>query len=1211
MSQPVTSSSAGSTTTSSGTSIPADPSTSANPKLSRTQRKNRNRRAVVKDAKKPVETAAEEAKKKALSSVTGTASTAPPTASTVATPRPGGVGLALTQSTSQPASETTTGLGTLSRKDDEHLYPYDEAILEWNPTNDKGEKILKRAIRYAVSLNIPLRKKEREYIKEDLENYAKEFAKVWVADAEAYLNAPGCPLTPGQVLTAMFEGDKGYLLFHPKVGLDPKALSREDIIDKYTTVKAEGPSSKALSTFLSEGKPEKFREELAKPVYETLRRDATTKTDKAGDNYPPSNLVNTGSRCFVNSPFLNLVRHPGIRKELRDPKNFVDGAKNPLFIKLNGYLDHQASGNTKPYDLGDLAAQLEIDETRQDDVDYVWRKFGEQIHPDIAKTSPLHSLFAQELMIAPDGASSAEALIQKAADTDWKGPKLPDTFSVAVSGRVGFKTKALSELTADQKAAIVRDITAHRAADVVATLKDELKATFEDNVKGLCDRLTEDDNYDTLYQLVDTNKNPDQRVLLDRLYGLQLLASVSDAELVTDAHWDTLCKVLTVEQRARVGAERREASPKIDTAIAKPHAVTIESGGKSADYELISFSLHIGDSADGGHYVTYEKRGDKYWCIDDQLDASTSIDEKTFREMAQTAALCVYGTKEMTAASTGGASTPKPPGNREVEDQRIKVGYADSIVEVGKLINAGEGVVLVNPTDSALDRVDSQLDADPLTMRTDLAAQRQKIFDERGSFITVKKWRTKKIDLEAGKTSVGQLTLSGGKSAEVLHASLGDWSTFDTSSPEGLTKVDEAVAKTVKGALEKAAEGNHGKVAFPLIVIPGYPVERSYAEMRKAINAFLTEKIGEVHPIREVKIVITEEQKKQIGELNPQKKVAKAAAATKTAPPEYQVGTHTTLVVDSTGPMPTSFANGSTGRRTLAQDLADRFAALLADNSELTVDLTCGDATGPTQTDPNVMRVDIGYYGYRETGVSEQERIANAIATFHTALETFANANHTRKIKIKLKVPNGSTVKPYPLVGSSPTPAGPTSTTASPPPPATTANDIIRAAQTQFMASFTPPAAASIISIGHSGSKGVYNCQVSPYTTRTKPPSPLAPFKKGDEGKLYTDLSRAAIKDNLDEIVIDCRPDCASQQGVFALDLRHFDDADTNIQMQRLRNFIGLLVSQYRIIKPIKLILPEGMPALPKHSIQLYSRSERWNPIASVRQSSHGAAPTA
>lgn len=1169
----------------------------------------------------------QKAKKAADNALAGVTHTAPATstlpAPIVAPSGPGGLGIALTQSTQGSASDTASALGGLTRKDSEYVFHYDDAFLEWTP---KGAK---RAVRYAVALDIPLKKPRSQYTPNELALAAKEFADIWIADVTARLHADGCPLTPGQEIKALFEGKEGYLLFHPKDGLDPRALTTKEITERTATIKADSAEAKALSTLVDTCKPETFREQLTQPVYDTLRRDATTKTDKAGDAHPPSNLVNTGASCFVNSPFLNLVRNRGITQELRNPKNFVNGAQNPLYKAIKGYLDHQASGSKEKYSLGELAAELGIDDTRQDDVDNVWHMFSAQLnYSSMTPDSPLRSLFVDKLTIAPKAGISAQTLMQKAIgapsglhiDSVWKNGTHPKTFTVYVGGRSDITVKPLSELTDPEKTQIVDDLIAHK--DAKAEEIDTLKAAFEEaDDKDLCDDLLA--NADDLAVKVAALKDPVIKQLFNKLVQLAQLENTTGLNAITSrssaaeklalatalladgtVFWnDSITKILTPAQRSRIGNARCPAATKVTTAVEKPLSVKISTGGKTTTYELMSFSSHRGSTGASGHYTTFERRGDQYWEIDDLRETSTQIDAAAFLDKAKTAAFCVYGTVGM---SGGPEAASKPAGNEEIEHAgKADVGAARVIVEAGSLRHAGEDFVLVNPTDSALTRVDSQFGDACETMRTDLIAQQRKIVNERAAFWKIKtRWR-ETIDQSVGTTE--ELTHSGkdGKSLRVLHTAAGDWSKFGTTTEEDQKKIDEAVASTVKGALEKAESAGITKIAFPLIAVTGYSPERSYQAMRKAIDDYISSKKGKAQVIREVKIVVNEDQKSKIPALNTPVEKAEAAAVADMEVPLYQVGSHTTLEVDSNSPMPTSFANGSTGRSTLAQDLATRFGALV-DKGELTVDLTCGDAAGPTTSDPKVMRVDIGHYGYCQTGVSLNDRFLNAIADFRSALEQFASTNSNKNIKITLKIPRGLNlaIRRYPVVGSNPTPVVPTSTTLASSPPQPVPIDSRKAVRKEAQENFMAP-----LNVVPQPDITVNQIVIHPVTT-TSTTHNDTPLTRVSEADLMRSLATAYTDGNIDELVIDCRPGCKDQVGISALDMRHFDDATTGERMQRLRNFIGQFALQFGNRKSIKLILPHGM-TLPERTKQLpnsWGEAMHWS---TTRQSNHGAAPTA
>jgi hypothetical protein len=1121
----------------------------------------------------------------------------PPTA-----PIPQGGGktaMELTRSTTKSAADETSALAALSQKDDEYVYSYKGEFIEWKP------KDAKKSVRYAVELEIPLKKKRTEYTQNELALQAKEFAKVWLADVVKRLHAGDCPLSAGHPLHAIFNPDQGYLLFQEKEGVDPTSDSYEDITKKTATIKADSKEAKALSKLIDTCEPETFKEKLAGEEFEALKQDANTKTDQAGDAYPPSNLENKGSSCFINAPFLTLVRNPAITKELRNPKNFVNGAKNPLYIAVTGYLDHQASGNKEKYSLGTLAADLGIDDTQPDDVDSVWHIFGAQLDSSkMAPDSPLRSLFVDKLTISPEAGKSAQTLMQKAlgaqsrlnSDSAWKRGSSPKTFSLHVGGRAEYEAKPLSQLTDAQKIQIVNDLIAHN--DSKNTELEKLKEAFkEEDDQALFDNPLE--NAEELAAKVEALKQPELNQLLGKILGLAQLANTTNLADITSAssdddklelanellgdgtiYWnENITKILSQDQRSRIGTERSTTTTKVTTPIEKPLSVKLKSGGKTTQYELMTFSLHEGQPGSGGHYVTFQKRGNEYWRIDDQEPTSTSIDAATFLEKAKTASFCVYGTKEITEGSGAAAKTA---GNDEIEGTGKEFGNAKLIVEEGSLRKAGDDYVLVNPTDSTLTRINSQFgeDADP-TIKTDLIAQKSKIVKERAAIYKIKtRWRNV-IDRDVGQSEEMTHTV-GGKAMRVLHVSAGDW-TAATTEEERL-KTDKAVAKTVEGALKKAIEADIAKVAFPLIVIDGYSPERSYGVMRKAIDEFLASKTTHVHSIREVKIIVTEEQRKTIPALTPVEEIAEPDLP----PPEYQLGPNTTLVVDDTASKPARLGVTPAPSLNLAETIRGDLAKL-KDGETATFDLTLGDGS-PMGENRRPFTFNIAHFGL---GNYQQ-----AAAIFEKELQAFATENTgdgAKKVKITLKIPTGTTVNisRSPKVGD--VPDASTETPDAPPPA-----NITKQAQKQFLHALKGKS-ASPIQVPLSG----YTVTVTPIMTSKKLRLTDHPFvQTSNESDLITPLRTANEDRDLSEIIIDCRPGCRAGTGIVPLDMRHFA-SDPEEQAQRITNFLNGAIQTANIRKPIKVILPQGTP-LPETTKALYSMMEAWTPtfLSSPRISS-------
>lgn len=267
--------------------------------------------------------------------------------------------------------------------------------------------------------------------------------------------------------------------------------------------------------------------------------------------------------------------------------------------------------------------------------------------------------------------------------------------------------------------------------------------------------------------------------------------------------------------------------------------------GTTKAYELTSFMLHIGDDINQGHYVTYLRKGDQCWKLDD-LSKVQSIDLKTFLSKAADGSyfrFCEEKTTNTMAASTTPAKEPNKV--LEVIGNIPTNGFTIS-VEKGSMANA-EGYLLVHPSTTDINRLHPQF--------TEICPNLAQEIKTENSWNNV--WGLRKISYESAHEGLfGQRVAADivqGTTSSTIHVPLNN-DIF--AAPH-----DDAEQKLISGWIEDtlnyAQEHGHTKLALPIPYGSGPDVKAVYQEsaMTNAIQIYLRHQSNKFRGGLDVKII--------------------------------------------------------------------------------------------------------------------------------------------------------------------------------------------------------------------------------------------------------------------------------------------------------------------------------------------------------------------
>lgn len=755
-----------------------------------------------------------------------------------------------------------SGIGSMQQRDNPRVYTFTKEVTF------QGKK-------YKLTLEMPTEKDRNEMDVNELETAAGEFADVFLADLKSQVKGPSSQIKPGDSFHVLFH-DEGWIAFKDKSEdggeFDPYCDNVDTITQRYPHVNGNTEASKQLTATIKAGTPEKISNHLKDSKLNSLRETLTT--EKAV-SFLPVNLVNQGVRCFINSAFQQLVTNKAIHKDIK-PEYFLDGEKNGLYKALKGYLKHQESGETKPYDLGKLIEALELNEAEQNDVGVAWNAFANELNLEkIPQESLLRSLLTSIVTILPDESMDPGALIQGAIqheeaveDSEWSKNSSPSTFSVYVNR--GLSTAIpLTQLPDTRKAQFIQFLQAHdtnHAADL---------QKFNQFLKSISYPLINDPIVDSeiekACQAIQThlkNSSTDQTKQIQihadigkRLRHLAALKTklhiqdfnTADATKLADDVFnagDQWSSILTNTEKADIQKDRTQIATKTETSLNIDQSLAIklpQQDGTERVCDVTSFSLHTGEGTQKGHYVTYVRDGKDFWKLDDlsQVPREKSSYAEFYKHV-NSASLLVLNKKGE------GAAAVEPGSNIEERSAQIEGTLTTLSEESGKLSLAGADFALVNPTDALVDMIHSDIDTPAL--REQITAERTRLGAE--------KWISKnKHTLSTGR----RFALNSNPDVmRTKGANDGDPTVFHVAvrTQEKISDPKALITDAVTATLTQAQKEGCIKVAFPIIELPDVPKEEAMKTMKEAITAYAQKhKADTNHPIRHVKIVTPPAQK--------------------------------------------------------------------------------------------------------------------------------------------------------------------------------------------------------------------------------------------------------------------------------------------------------------------------------------------------------------
>lgn len=254
--------------------------------------------------------------------------------------------------------------------------------------------------------------------------------------------------------------------------------------------------------------------------------------------------------------------------------------------------------------------------------------------------------------------------------------------------------------------------------------------------------------------------------------------------------------------------------------------------GESSSYELMSFSLHKGDSTQSGHYVTYVKDGERFWQLDDAQVESISSNE--FYTQAKLGYVWIYN-KESTKVAKPEDSLKDP----WILSNSTEHGQTTILAGVGDLTQRADAVI-VNYTNETLDK------STPIST----AAQ---IEDEIGKKREAKKGYFGVINKQGLFSPASAVSTTAGALKEVegiIHVVLPD------------LEDQKTVKKGVEAALTEAQRRKQSYVAFGLLDAQANETNKAFYDLITAeISTYVQKHHRDIHALKKVEIVLSEEQR--------------------------------------------------------------------------------------------------------------------------------------------------------------------------------------------------------------------------------------------------------------------------------------------------------------------------------------------------------------
>ncbi|PIS02493.1 MAG: hypothetical protein COT85_05730 [Chlamydiae bacterium CG10_big_fil_rev_8_21_14_0_10_42_34] len=255
---------------------------------------------------------------------------------------------------------------------------------------------------------------------------------------------------------------------------------------------------------------------------------------------------------------------------------------------------------------------------------------------------------------------------------------------------------------------------------------------------------------------------------------------------------------------------------------------------ETTEYDLMSFSAHLGNGTGNGHYVTYLRNGDQFWQVNDAK--STPVTKEDFLAAAKTGYFYTYNKKGIT------------PAQKTIDSQSTNLENEESSQHKNTTVSMGTGDIttrpgaIVNFTNDTLDKETSifknaQLHDEITRLRTQKATA---FINPEGKF-SYGNWFSS-ADIVASEAT----GLKG--PTKILHA------VFNPKAEDALSNLQDLTNKS----LELAQKQKLKQISF---TIPeGMEVLDTYNALLQVIQAYAEKHKDDIHPLEKIEIALAKEQ---------------------------------------------------------------------------------------------------------------------------------------------------------------------------------------------------------------------------------------------------------------------------------------------------------------------------------------------------------------
>lgn len=710
-----------------------------------------------------------------------------------------------------PATPSTITTASFQKESPANLYSFSKKV-RWKSEN------------YILKLDFPC-KNWRELSKDQLRKAADDYAEYFVADLLETLEAEKGDkrIQPGDDFEILFEGEKGYTAFIPTNGFN--ALT-EDVRKLDKVVQATSDQSKTLSQII-EKIPEQdlsyaqtiFTALATEKSLATLRERIEKRRTATAIASDPINLKPQNNGCFINAAFQILVNDPNeeVFRALRDRSNYAGEEESPLYKAVIAYDKSQRLGSRC-----DVINILNIPNKEQADaVLDALEKFEGYLSKDADECLKTALITLPSVI---DG-TSLEAIASKRFENCETLEDLHNDFSIYVPRII-----PPTNLTLD---IILKHIIPE--LDDISIPTDYASDPLEDL------------------------PNEEQQKAIDNDFAQKILQNTELYDRIFPQLSEDTQKQIN-EARAAISKPTKNETPiSIDSqGIVK---VTAQDDSEKT-YDLMSFISHTGTDGNG-HYVTYLRKGDKFWRLDDKKAFAESISLKQFVKAARESG-CYYRFKEQPLPSSSDSSNPED--KKQVEEKSNRIVVEPQEIK-GTLYSEEEGkmemkdFILVNPSNRNLHEFHPQIleVVDKKTVQQEIltTSAATRVFEPR----TGNKWYN---------FAPGTFLTTSSKQP-ILHIALNP------------LKTEADVKQATTDALESIMKKGKLQVAFPVFKYEGKENEDTVVSwMKQAITSFVADhdnewRTGHIKIIRPTKATQEEQEPSTdseivLPELNDEKK---------------------------------------------------------------------------------------------------------------------------------------------------------------------------------------------------------------------------------------------------------------------------------------------------------------------------------------------------